>query len=146
MNKILLPGAEHFYEHEARCKCGCGQMIVMPEFVAAMEQYRDALEAPVILTSWNRCPPHNAKEGGAPTSLHLKGMATDSTSEDKTIFDFYLAAIKVDAFRTGGIGLYIQSGRHRVHLDIRGFIGLPPWRGYYLNGVETPWETFLAEC
>lgn len=62
-----------------------------------MEKYRHANgDKPIGFLSWYRSPPHNAAEGGASESRHMKADATDRTFENTSL------VLKI--WNTGGIG------------------------------------------
>lgn len=76
-----LPG--YFSSSEIECNCGCGQCIAQPSFYFKMNWLRSLVGTPLKVTSWNRCPLHNGKEGGSNTSSHLIGWACDMLSLDE---------------------------------------------------------------
>jgi len=47
------------------------------EFMGKLENLRQEVGVPFIITSGYRCPAHNQKVGGAVTSAHLYGQAAD---------------------------------------------------------------------
>lgn len=77
----------------------------------ALEVYRDALGAPVVVLSGHRDPAFNRVHGGHPDSQHLNGTAADVEPA--------LTVEQVRALRAfSGIGYDPQSGLVR-HLDVR---------------------------
>jgi uncharacterized protein YcbK (DUF882 family) len=89
---------------------------VHPELVRKLEGLRNAVGAPVYITSGYRCARYNKVVGGAENSYHLFGMAADIWV--KGISPEQLAEL---AERTGfdGIGIYPDQGF--VHVDVRGY-------------------------
>jgi zinc D-Ala-D-Ala carboxypeptidase len=68
---------KHFKIDEFRCKCGCGQSLVKPELVDALDKARSLAGVPFKIISGYRCGTHNALVGGKPRSAHLSGLAAD---------------------------------------------------------------------
>ena len=52
----------------------------MVEAAQRMEEVRDLLDAPILVSSWFRCPKLNSAIGGASTSAHVQGGAIDFTA------------------------------------------------------------------
>lgn len=72
----------HFDSSEFRCKCAKCQkskapVCVTDELIDCLETLREFADAPIIITSGNRCPEHNTAVGGEPDSEHLTGEAAD---------------------------------------------------------------------
>ena len=65
----------YFSDNEMRCKCGCGQVKMDPDFMDFLDSVRELLGRPMIVTSGYRCPSHNAAVNGGPE--HPNGMAAD---------------------------------------------------------------------
>ncbi len=61
----------HFSAREIACRC-CGEILIWPEALDALEALRRAMAAPLVINSGHRCALHNARVGGAPLSLHKK--------------------------------------------------------------------------
>jgi zinc D-Ala-D-Ala carboxypeptidase len=66
-----------FYQDEFDCNCGCGLNNIKPELVELLQRVREKYGLSMPITSGSRCKAHNKREGGKPTSDHLKGMAAD---------------------------------------------------------------------
>ncbi len=75
MNNIRV--APNFVLKEFECKDGSHQVVLYSKLLEKLQKLRDLLKQPVIINSGYRNPEHNKKVGGAPGSLHLKGMAAD---------------------------------------------------------------------
>ena len=103
-----------FKTSETACKCGCGFDKQNVLLYAILDQLREHFDAPVTITSGNRCVTHNKKEGGAVRSQHLLGRAVDMKVKGvtpKRVYD-YLDQLYP---RTYGIKLYWN----RIHFDVR---------------------------
>jgi hypothetical protein len=131
---IMLRLSEHFTISEAICydttdpskPCPYCHGIFVPcdALLTALEAFRSNVNAPVVITSWTRCSIKEArmKPGvKAPRSEHNYGRAVDCYVTGLSGKELYDAAMKVDAFKNGGIGVYVKqsSGRDRIHLDVR---------------------------
>jgi len=75
---IQQPISEHFTREEMACRC-CGLDITDPRLVAALEDLRRGVRAPIHVLSGCRCLEHNRAVGGAKDSQHLLGTAADIT-------------------------------------------------------------------
>lgn len=114
--------SEHFLTEELACPCGtCERVVVHWALVALLQRMRWRIGRPIVVTSGYRCAPHNANVGGAPSSLHICGMAADVQCDGLT--PQMLADVAEEA-GAGGIGLY---PRH-VHVDVG---PRRRWRGDY---------------
>ncbi|MCL6557771.1 MAG: DUF882 domain-containing protein [Firmicutes bacterium] len=109
--------SSHFTEEEAKCKCGCGRMIINPILVRLLEAIRAAAgHRPVRVHSWNRCEKYNRQVGAKPDSQHLYGMAADISIAGVTVTQLAKYAEDCGA---DGIGTYPKQGF--IHVDIRGY-------------------------
>lgn len=120
------PNATHYSQHFSRkeldCRCGCKTPASIQAALAVLAGHLELLRAalgghPYRIHSGYRCAKHNAAVGGAPHSLHMRGMAADGSSDDhppKVVSGY---ALKVPAFQNGGIGLYPTF----THTDYRGY-------------------------
>lgn len=107
---------KHFRREEFACKC-CGVVKVDDALLAAVDAVREHLGAPITILSGYRCEKHNQAVGGEKNSFHTKGLAADLWSK-KSLAELYAAISKVEAFETGGIGIYPRNGF--IHVDVRG--------------------------
>ena len=108
---------EHFERREFACKCGkCGGYPAEPswDLIAILEKIRDHFGSPVRVNSGVRCAAHNTAVGGAKSSQHLYGTASDirvdgvSPAEVASYAETLLQ-------NTGGIGIYSTF----THIDVR---------------------------
>lgn len=130
----------NFWLHEVRCKCGeCPglpeDMMLAYGLVSALQAFREmfwnpanAYECKIQVTSWYRCPGHNAsaKVGGSPESQHLLGNAADCVvlKPDGGVVDPDLVAMMA---RASGLfsGIICYPQKNMVHLDRRRDVGKP---------------------
>lgn len=103
---------EHFAAGELACPCGvCTRLVVHWALVELLQRMRWRIGRPVEVTSGFRCAPHNADVGGAPSSLHVCGMAADVQVDGLTPA---MVADVAEECGAGGIGVY---PRH-THVDV----------------------------
>ena len=104
--------SKNFHLHEFQCKDGSHQVRLHPTLLTKLQQLRDHLNRPVIITSGYRNPEHNRRVGGAPNSQHLLGTAADIR-----VSGFTPARLLPHAEAVGftGIGLYATF----LHVDVR---------------------------
>ncbi len=110
MNNIQV--AENFRLREFQCRDGSYQVVLHSGLLQKLQALRSALQRPVLITSGYRNPVHNARVGGAPNSLHLKGMAADIYVRGLSLEQLARAARDLDFT---GIGIYGAF----LHVDIR---------------------------
>lgn len=113
INRIQL--TENFSLHEFQCR-HCEQVKLHPELVRKLQDLREELGAPVVITSGFRCETHNRNVGGAPKSYHVQGMAADIAAGPTGLGVVALADL-CQQMRFGGVGAYEQQGF--VHVDVR---------------------------
>lgn len=141
-----------FSRREFRCRCGCGLADPHPQLVAGCQQLRELVGVPVTVNSGSRCRAHNDKPahlggaGGERNSKHLPQpghghtLAADLVA-GVPLLRLYEAAKAVPQFAAGGIGVYLDAGGERVHVDVR--TGGPARWGY-LWGKRVPLADVLA--
>ena len=111
--------AKNFNLKEFQCPC-CGSVKIDTGLVKRLQDLRDRIDKPIIITSGYRCPSQNIEVGGVNSSYHTKGLAVDITVDNMELEDLFIRAKKV-GFK--GIGVYIAS--NFLHLD------LGPERAWY---------------
>lgn len=74
--------SEWFTREELQCKCGCGRCEMVGELMILLDQVRNCVGEPVILTSAYRCTKHNEEIGGVLNSAHCSGKAVDIYTKD----------------------------------------------------------------
>jgi uncharacterized protein YcbK (DUF882 family) len=110
--------SKHFSEDELRCRCGRNCLTyVTPELINALEELRELVRQPITITSGYRCINNNAEVGGGKNSMHLVGKAADLKIKNFSVAQMYEAALQIEAFFNGGIGVYPTDGF--IHVDVR---------------------------
>ena len=104
---------------EFQCPC-CGTVKIDSKLVKRLQELRDGIDKPIIVTSGYRCPAHNKEVGGVNSSYHTKGLAVDITVDNMELEDLLIKA-KMVGFK--GIGIYTL--KNFLHLD------LGPERAWY---------------
>lgn len=109
----------NFSRSEFTCKgVGCcgGSAPINIDLVKALQNLRDLVGVPLVISSGFRCNTHNRNVGGVSNSQHTTGFGVDVLiPEGFTIGKIEELARRVQAFKMGGIGLYSSW----IHLDIR---------------------------
>jgi hypothetical protein len=103
---------KNFSPRELACK-GTGSLLVDGVALDKLQDLREKLGTPLLITSAYRSPEHNRKVGGAKVSYHMKGVAFDIRMENQDPHAFEMAAREV-GFR--GIGYYPKQGF--MHIDL----------------------------
>jgi len=104
----------NFGTHEFACRCECDTGTIAQDLVEVLQEVRDHFGKPMTITSGIRCETHNAKIGGAQSSKHITGMASDfkvKDTEPEVVYR-WLDERYPDTY---GLGLYNSW----VHLDVR---------------------------
>ena len=102
--------SKHFHDFECSCPC-CGKNKVAGELVSKLQQLRDLINKPIIITSGYRCSTENKKVGGSANSPHCKGLAADIQVKGWLPMPFAVIASKIKGIR---IGCY----PNHIHVDI----------------------------
>jgi len=105
--------SKNFKLSEFACKDGSIVVLVDYELVEKLQQLRDKVNKPVVITSGYRSVAYNKKCGGIPTSNHLLGKAADIKISRMTPLE---VARLADAFGFKGIGVYPTF----THVDVQG--------------------------
>ena len=115
----------NFSPEEFYCKCK-GHFCEGPSAFPASTRHlawvlqliRDEIGASIRINSGYRCPAYNKKVGGAPQSLHVKGMAADLACDavsPEELADTVEDLMKQALIPNGGLGRYNTF----THVDIR---------------------------
>lgn len=107
---------KNFSSDEFACKC-CGRQNINEKLVFQLQNIRDIIKMPIIITSGYRCPTYNKKVGGSPKSQHLLGKAADIYVKGMSVRDLY-EIVKI-FYRNGINGIGIYPEQHFIHVDIR---------------------------
>jgi len=101
----------YFRAKEFVCK-HCKQVKIESRLIETLENLRQYLKVPVVITSAYRCPKHNQEIGGVPNSAHTRGYAVDIRVLDSRT-RFYVVRWLLDR----GINR-IGIGRDFIHFDL----------------------------
>lgn len=107
----------HFSESEFTCDCGCKTTFVEPRLLNALEELRTLINRPIKILSGFRCVKSNQEVGGTKSSQHMYGKAADIVIKDFSVPQMYEAALQINDFFEGGIGVYPENGF--IHVDVR---------------------------
>ena len=107
--------SKNFSRDELACKCGCG---FCPTFdaIKTLQEFRDFVNKPIIVTSGARCRSWNAKQGGSSNSYHTKGLAFDFHIKGVSLVELYALLLKFRKFKH--IGVYPRWNNPGCHADI----------------------------
>ncbi len=103
--------ATFFKEAEFACKCGCGLVVMSPDFVRRLDIARRMAGCPFHINSGYRCARHNATVGGVTESSHTKGHAVDISACDSPSRYKILQGLLDAGFHRIGIGQTL------IHVD-----------------------------
>jgi uncharacterized protein YcbK (DUF882 family) len=97
--------SEYFWSSEFKCKCqrwNCDALqLPEPTLVNLLDDLRNRVGRPILISSGIRCAYWNAKQGGKSESAHLEGKAVDMsavTSREK--YELLKAIYKETVFFT----------------------------------------------
>lgn len=110
MNNIQV--SKNFKLREFQCKDGSQLVKVDSQLLNKLQQLRDLIKKPIIITSGYRAPAYNKRVGGASGSQHLLGKAADIKVSG--ISQNQLAKL-AEQVGFNGIGIY----KTFVHVDVR---------------------------
>jgi len=116
----------NFSEAELACKCGCG-MLPERDFMDRVQNLRNSLGKPMIVTSAARCPEHNSRVSRTGrTGPHTTGRAIDIGIEGAYALKLVELAL---AHGFTGIGVNQKGAGRFIHIDDLKFApGRPrPW-------------------
>ena len=113
LNDIRIEGAPNFKLSEFQSP-DTGEVKIDSVLAAKLQQLRDKVGKPVIVTSGYRTPEHNRRIGGATNSFHMQGLAADIVVKGMTSRE--IATVARDVGLTG-IGVYPTRGH--CHVDVR---------------------------
>lgn len=71
------PTWRYFDRDEFSCRCGNCKNMIDNELIDKLDKARGISGVSYKINSGYRCPEHNAKVGGSPSSLHKAGRAAD---------------------------------------------------------------------
>ena len=102
---------KYFTEDELGCKCGCGKADMDPTFMDDLENIREYIGEPFIVTSAYRCPEYNNEVSTTGlTGPHTTGKAIDIKANSSLKYSIISAAGYVGMIRFG-------IGKSFIHID-----------------------------
>ena len=111
----------NFSVNEMACRCGCGTSEMDPEFMRMLQELRDQMQGPLLVSSGRRCDHHNDAVSTAKNKkkgVHTLGQDSDILISGERAMLLFEKARKIGF---SGIGLS-QRGPHQdrfVHLDTK---------------------------
>jgi len=124
--------SKNFKLSEVTCK-HCGRHGMQKEFIDLLQQFRDFLGAPVVITSGYRCAGHPveaAKKGKV--GRHRMGVAVDIHSPGMSLENLYKKIVEFGRFL--GVGVSLEGGF--IHCDKRETKA----RWKYKDGKDVGWD------
>ena len=100
----------NFNSDEFKCPC-CGKINISTMLIDKLQQLRDLINKPIIITSGYRCPAYNKKIGGYSHSPHLTGEASDIQVKGMSPITIAGIAQRIHNIR---LGIY----PNHLHIDI----------------------------
>jgi zinc D-Ala-D-Ala carboxypeptidase len=114
----------YFKAIEFACRDHCGLDAFDPKMLKILNEVREELGFPIIITSGCRCEKHNAAVGGVPNSAHLLGPDGWCHAVDvKCVSDFTRGRL-LEAFQKRGIRRFEASEIH-LHADNSPYLPRP---------------------
>lgn len=103
---------KNFSRSEIACRCGCGYDGITLRFTKILQEMRNLLGEPMIITSGCRCINYNRMIGGFKNSAHTRGLAVDIKCTNSYMRRrLILLAIRKGITRIG-------IGKDFIHIDI----------------------------
>lgn len=133
--------SRNFWQREFNCK-HCNMVgKINPDLIFSLQQLRDNVKVPIIVTSGFRCKMHPAERTKKITGQHVLGNAADIIITGYDVIDMYKEAMKILKFKHGGIGIYVENNKDSnfIHVDVRG----TPARWGRINGEYTTLDSTL---
>lgn len=111
----MKPALRHFKPAEFACRCGrCGRGFadMDPDLLLRLDELRERVGEPLVISSAFRCEDHNAAVGGVRGSSHTRGLAVDLRCLNSRLrFKLVKSALEL-GFRR------IEPMKTWVHLDV----------------------------
>jgi uncharacterized protein YcbK (DUF882 family) len=134
--------SKNFNRSEFACGCGCGYDDISQSLVDKLQELRDLVGKPVIVTSGCRCHAYNRHIRGVINSPHLEGLAADIQVEGISPFTLAVIANRIDYIR---IGIYPKH----IHIDVKPANPSKYWlvknNKYIYSGKEKDLNKFLKK-
>ena len=113
MNNIKI--SDNFNLREFECR-HCGVVKLDGHLLEKLQDLRERIGRPLIVTSGYRCAEHNAAVGGVADSQHVQGTAADLRLPRGMVFQDFLRECIAGGFN------FVQGYPNQgfVHVDVRG--------------------------
>jgi zinc D-Ala-D-Ala carboxypeptidase len=109
---MIMKITKNFDRSEFTCNCGCKLNNIQTRLVHKLQEARDIAGIGFSITSGTRCPAHNKREGGLPSSAHITGHAADIAIADGHQRHVILSALLEAGFTRIGIA------KGFLHVDV----------------------------
>jgi len=106
--------SKYFSFNEMKCKCGCDQAPMDQEFMSILDNIREALGKPLIVSSGYRCINHPIEAKKVKPGAHTTGKAVDFAVVGRDAQQVLLSAIVLEVQR---IGVQQKGSGRFIHLD-----------------------------
>lgn len=104
---------KYFKEEEFTCH-HCGESNMDADFVAKLDEIREAMEVPITVTSGYRCPAHNAAVSTTGNNgPHTTGKAADIIVAPEHIRGLLTVAVMMFP----GVGVNLKGTGRFIHVD-----------------------------
>jgi len=106
---------KYFKLEDFACKCGCGMNKMQESFIRKLDDLREEVGFPLMVTSGYRCPEHNRKVSSTgERGPHTTGRAADLGVDRGKALKVLEVALK-GTFT--GIGIQQKGAGRFIHLD-----------------------------
>lgn len=111
-----MTGLRHFSLVEFRCRC-CGKAEMNADFLRRLDDLREVLGAPLVVSSGYRCPAHNqAVSSSGADGPHTTGRAADLRVHGGVALRVVALAPQL-GFTGVGVAQHGPQAARYVHLD-----------------------------
>jgi len=113
--------SKNFTLKEMSCRCGCEMpkdvLNNVQKLANQLQIIRNKVNVPITINSAYRCPKHNSIIGGAKSSQHLQGKASDIVIEgysNDDVADLIEELIASGDILQGGLGRYNSFKNYEI--------------------------------
>lgn len=106
----------YFKREDFACKCGCGTNLIQDSLITALDELRQRVGFPLVVSSGYRCPAHNAAiSSTGDDGPHTTGQAADIAVDRLKAYIVLREAMEMKVFT--GIGVNQKGNSRFIHLD-----------------------------